>query len=541
MNRIKTFLLKKDGFSIVEALVAMGMIAVGMLAMVEVSEIQSKDQQRVAIWSNVDQVTSNIHTILQNDQGCANTVLRNTVTSPANINNNINVIFDGSNNRVYGVGDSFPQQGFTIAAITAVPFQGYGYPNAGPNGEYAFNVRIDFQIDSQAKINAMRNLVSRTLPEPIYVHVENNAGVYEAVECLSAMGRLLAEMKRDACESLGGEFGVVDPNEPRVWCTLPGSDRTNRIAADDPESAAVGTPNYKRFTVARDQGINTSTNGEANFFNNASYARYLVADSSRTGGTQTVQSSLTFDDGGGSNGNGVVVNGMRGSFTNLADLQDSVPNTSWLAANFINLMRQGDSSAICAPGENPVITSNNPTGITCTTTAELQCAPGEYLQGIRVDGSALCLPIVSPDTCGEGETGDLVMNGGTLEIRCNTCSSRSGRWENVSSQAEGACGCDGSFQQLQICVTRCGGRCLDRAGNEVITEGATRINVGSCIRPAGCEVDRGQSPDIDSGSCSYACFAGRFEGHCNCCPANYPNTSSRPGCCESDSGALLCL
>lgn len=495
------FKLRKHGFTLIEALVGMVMVAGGMLAMVTVSDIQSDSNKRARFNSEVERFITDVDVLMRNGAACRQTVMNpGGAVNLAQLQNNVQTINDEAGNTFVNAGDIYDAANGGIArirGINAVPAPGYAWVNPGI---FAFN--LEFTIEPSVDLGNTISQFRKTLPAPIYVSI---AGGID--DCVTGLDRMLEEVRKETCESMGGTFTPATVND-NVFCTFAGENRGLDPETGNPiPDVALPIPAADSRVLARDFAEETA--------GNVFYSQYLKNNAA--GADQTINGAVAFSGLSGSNG--VIITNV-GSYPpsnsatstsdgNIIDFENRVPNFNWIndPANFSELLRHGAAAGNYCDENNTnsiVVLSN--AGPICVDAVTLQCPGGTtYLQGFNPDGTAICTPLISGNTsCPDGQSYQLVESAGSLSLQCVACSDSS-EWVDTGAPT---CSCLGAQEQMQYCVSRCGQPCPGGGSHGDIR----RQNTGTCIAPPACGGGTGgacvvgavcsSDPDCNGGTCS---------------------------------------
>lgn len=447
-------LLSFRGFTLIEIMVAMGVMALGALGVMQMAKIQSDVQRKSKELIGSAQVINIIQRHLSRQESCERTFGAASPLAGSNFDDNTAV------NQVISVsGGVLARQGAPLypgnmgeagnvnsVVITNMTIQGreLGVPNVNNEQVVSFFLEVTTQRLGD-NLNGGAPL-QRTARLPFPIQVRRDLTTNTAIECVNEITSAAETVKMETCSSVGG---IYEP--PTGLCRL--EDYQNPVAPSDTTLTSI---EYLRNR----------------FDSFIGFLRDSGTFALSTNPVTSLSQRLTMDAPAGGLG---------------ANLIDNNPNPP---AALTDAISRGDV-------QSPLLGPNCPAGqmglfvggrLTCR---DLSCASSggvpRYLKGISATGDAICRDLVtlasgSPGNCPYG--GSLtVSSSGTLEYVCGACTPTLSCAQValnicVGQPASDSCGntCPGTR------TTGCGGSTGGTTGG-----GAPPCNAGaSCTSNAQC-------------------------------------------------------
>lgn len=199
---MKKINLGNKGFTLVEILVAAGLIAGLSVAMMNIFKQQSFSQKKTEAGFELSTLQQSINTVLLNRIAC-----KNTLDGIANIRaatNSITQIKDASDNVAFQTGISYGN----LVEIQSINIKDPHIPPVdamNPAINQIGDVTMEFNFNKTSKI--LENSPTKTKNEfKITVEVDSSNRV---VNCYSAVDQAIDTSKKETCEALGGTFDAA--------------------------------------------------------------------------------------------------------------------------------------------------------------------------------------------------------------------------------------------------------------------------------------------------------------------------------------------
>lgn len=426
MSLISFLKRSKSGFTLVEAMVAMGLVVMGGVAMMKVSQTQSDSDIRIQTSQAVNLEVHKFKLALEDTGVCEKNFVSN-IGSMGQIESK----FQGGILDAGGKMISLTSSKYIKNARYEV-IEPSSWPAPGDIGEVFFKVKVHFTTVEQALDQAI------VIEPGVFLETDKNAIVRT---CLTPMKRKLREMQKRLCHEMGGVYDIKSSGEKGVFCKLGNSPPT--------PSSGISQTYLENFSFA---------------------PRYLQMNFS---GHQRIYGPVSFSRLSPSNSSANLRLKNTGSYP--GDEQRAF-SYEWWHANYIKVLKQiPDQKRLCdGPGEMLLLTNQGARCLNISTDLRCDQSSGpSYLRGYDRDGNKVCVPLLGSTGVCKGE-GSLVVKDGRLHYECNStapsCKPVDGQWQAVSPPQKTCL--DGRLYVAATCVGRaCGGKdCI----------GPARVEVGTC-------------------------------------------------------------
>lgn len=376
--------IKVLGFSLVEVMVAMGLLGAASLTFMQMQKSNISANKRAESRYDVSSFAQDISAVFVDENACKNTFAGKNFVVPAGTSTAFDAIKDGSD----GGGQTLYSTGKVIA--NSVDIVRYEYkvtttPAAGSTGD--FQISFFYKEDSSILRNA--NTYEKKVDNNFKVQVDGSGAI---IKCFSDASHDISGNVKKACEAVGGAF-----DDATLLCNL------NSVGRDFPTG------------MISDLATNTGDNEGISYgdFSNKIVPNLLD------------QNFLQYS--GGVLEDTLVING------NLLLAHNPTLNKEAVPLGYLENLLQcpAGSSGVFVPSMN---------AIQCTN---LLCPPQHYLAGIDSSGLAVCNPLVdnSAETCSAG--GNLrVQPDGSVVFQCcsPTCSDSTNICSGIQYPSANGCG-----------------------------------------------------------------------------------------------------
>lgn len=203
MKKIK---LDNKGFTLVEILVAAGLMGILAVVMMNIFKQQTFSQKKTEAGFELSTLQQSINTTLLNAQACTNTLT--VIPNIAVPNLTLTQIRDQANNVQFQTGVSYGN----LVEIETIRLVNVVYPTASvPTKRYG-TLDIQFNFKKTSKVLENTNINSRT---NFKVNIETDlAG--RVTNCYSALENAVDTAKVESCQAIGGTFDTATNK-----CVLP--------------------------------------------------------------------------------------------------------------------------------------------------------------------------------------------------------------------------------------------------------------------------------------------------------------------------------
>lgn len=199
--KIKKRWLNDKGFSLVEIMVAVGMVGGLALVVMTLKKDTATSTKRLEIASEIISLHSTINQLLIDETACTNTLENLNVGGAANVPS----IRNASDNVMYSVGSTYGNGTVELDEMTAQMIAGTKTAIVGETDRSRANIRL------RIRYNRISNLITGNteIERDITLSAKVTTGGNVVVSCFSNEGDAIQEAARIACESIEGTWDVA--------------------------------------------------------------------------------------------------------------------------------------------------------------------------------------------------------------------------------------------------------------------------------------------------------------------------------------------